>query len=822
MNELPRGTVTFLFTDIEASTRLLREEPESYARQLAEHRANLRDAFKRHRGVEVDMQGDAFFVAFSRASDAVAAAEDAQRTIAGSQVRARMGIHTGEPLVTDDGYVGLDIHRAARIAAAGHGGQILLSQSAHDLASRNDVRDLGRHRLKDLPAPERIYQLGDGDFPPLRSLHATHLPVQVTPFVGRKRELEEARSLLTRDGVRLVTLTGAGGSGKTRLALEAAAAVADDYEDGVWWVPLSGVSIPEDVMPAVGRALGRGPAAEAIGSRHVLLLLDNFEHVITAAPEISTLLADCAQLVVLVTSRERLELQGEHVYQVPVLARDDSLQLFRTRAHAVAPDFQTNPNLDELCARLDDLPLAIELAAARTSLLTVDQILERLGSRLDFLRAGRDAVARHQTLRATIEWSYELLNWDDQQLLAALSVFRGTWTIEAAEWVTGAKLDQLQSLVNKSLVLRTQSGRFAMLDTVRDFAAEHLAPPEHDRLLELLVGYQLNLFETAHLGRRSSGHPQTDVANAERPNLDAALAWSLESGHADSGIRLLVLTEMYWNTTDPVGGRERLDRLLSEAGQPGRSQDPGLLARAYRFRGSTLDLTGQYELSEPDFVRSLELFRIAGEDDQIGHVVALIANSALHQGDIERAIPLATQSLEDSRRNANPGDEGFVLFVLAMAAFRQGDIETGARLAQESAPLTLKGGSIWFAGTTLLGAAEYLIAAGRLDEAERNLAAGLEHLASVRDRLNIAFAIGAAAAVAALRNDSVRAGTLWGALEALEVNAAGELKRTALDAMRDNISFLEKIRGGDFESARAAGRALSLDEAVEYALSTRS
>src|SRR5690348_1442001 len=481
MRELPRGTVTFLFTDIESSTRLLREEPESYARHLAEHRAALRDSFKRHHGVEVDTQGDAFFVAFSRTSDAVAAAEDAQRAIDGSPVRVRIGIHTGEPVVTDEGYVGLDVHRAARIAAAGHGGQILLSQSARDLVGRNDVRDLGQHRLKDLPAPERIYQLGGGEFPPLRSLHATHLPVPVTPFVGRKRELEEARSLLSRDGVRLVTLTGAGGSGKTRLALEAAAAVADAFEDGVWWVPLSGVSTPEDLMPAVGRVLGRGHAAETIGSGRILLLLDNFEHIIAAAPDVSTLLADCAHLVVLVTSRERLALQGEHVYAVPVLAREDSLQLFRARADAAGSGLEPNPRLDELCARLDDLPLAIELAAARTSLLTIDQILERLGSRLDLLRrAGRDTETRHQTLRATIEWSYELLNRDERHLFAALSVFPGTWTIEAAESVAGATVDLLQSLLDKSLVLRSQSGRFAMLETVRDFAAEHLTPPERD------------------------------------------------------------------------------------------------------------------------------------------------------------------------------------------------------------------------------------------------------------------------------------------------------------------------------------------------------
>jgi predicted ATPase/class 3 adenylate cyclase len=822
MSELPRGTVTFLFTDIESSTRLLREQPESYARQLAEHRANLRDAFRRHRGVEVDTQGDAFFVAFSRASDAVAAAEDAQGAIGDSQVRVRMGIHTGEPVVTDEGYVGLDVHRAARIASAGHGGQILLSQSTRDLVGRNDIRDLGQHRLKDLPAPERIYQLGSREFPPLRSLRATHLPVQVTPFVGRTHELEEARALLSRHGVRLLTLTGAGGSGKTRLALAAAAAAADDYEDGVWWVPLSAVSTPEDVMPAIGRVLGGSRAAEAIGGRRILLLLDNFEHVIAAAPEVSTLLADCAHLAVLVTSRERLALRGEHVYPVPVLAREDSVQLFRARAHAVGSDFEPSQSLDELCARLDDLPLAIELAAARTSLLTVGQLLERLGGRLDLLRAGRDAEARHQTLRATIEWSYELLDRDERHLLAALSVFRGSWTIDAAEWVAGATLDRLQSLVNKSLVLRIQSGRLAMLETVRDFAAEHLTSRDRDQLLGRLVEHELKVFENANLGRRANGHPRMDLANAERPNLDLGLTWAGESGHAESGIRLLVLTEMYWNTTDPVGGRERLDSLLAEAGEAEKPLDSGLQARAYRFRGATLDLTDRFDLSEPEYARSLEMFRAAGEVDQTGHLIALIGNSALRQGHIDRAIDLATQSADIARREGNPGDEGFALYVLAMAAFHQGDTDTGIRLAHESAPLTLKGGSIWFAGTTLLGAAEFLIAAGRIVQAEHDLVKGLEYLASVSDRLNVAFALAGAAAIAALKKDAVRAGTLWGALEALKATAAGELRTSTGIAMDDNIRYIDPIRGPAFEEGRRSGREFSLEAAIEFALATGS
>ncbi|HEX2645684.1 MAG TPA: tetratricopeptide repeat protein, partial [Candidatus Dormibacteraeota bacterium] len=259
---------------------------------------------------------------------------------------------------------------------------------------------------------------------------------------------------------------------------------------------------------------------------------------------------------------------------------------------------------------------------------------------------------------------------------------------------------------------------------------------------------------------------------------------------------------------------------LPAASEGRKALDPGLVARALRFRGATLDLTGRFDLSEPEYARCLEMFQAAGEEDQIGHVIGLIGNSALHQGHIERAIALATESLERARRQGNPGDEGFALYVLAMAAFRQGDTDAGMRLAHESAPLTLKGGSIWFAGTTLVGAGEFLIAAGRIDEAERDLAAGLEYLVSVGDRLNIPFAIAGGAAIAALRRDEVRAGMLWGALEALEATAVGELKTTAQLAMHDNLSYVDPIRGAEFEKGRGSGRELSLEQAIEYALST--
>jgi len=622
MPELPRGTVTLLFTDIEGSTRLLDEQPDAYPEALAGHRRALREVFARHGGVEVDTQGDAFFVAFPRASDAVAAAEEGQRALANGLVRVRMGLHTGEPTATAEGYVGLDVHRASRIAAAGHGGQILLSQSTRDLAQRDDVHDLGEHRLKDLATPLRIYQLGNGEFPPLRTLFASNLPVPPTQFIGRRRELAGAEALLSRDDVRLVTMAGAGGSGKTRLALEVAAAVSEHYEHGVWWVPLSSVSSAEAVMPAIGRTLGGGSAAEAIGNRHVLLLLDNFEHVMGAAREVATLLSDCRHMDVLVTSRERLSLQGEHLYPVEPLARKESLELFLARARVIVPDFETDARLDELCARLDDLPLAIELAAARISLMTVDQLLERLGGRLDVLRAGRDAEARHQTLRTTIAWSFDLLSPDERRLLAALSVFRGGWTLDAAERVADGNVNLLGSLVDKSLVRRGDSGRFGMLDTVRDFAAEHLEPAERTRIVQRLLEHLLNLFANADLTQDATGPMQMSLAGIELPNVDVALDGAGESSRAQQGIRLILLTEMYWVANDPAGGLERLERLMAKAAETGEPLEPGVEARALRFRATASDLAFRFDLSEPIYLRALELFKAANEKERIGHLTA--------------------------------------------------------------------------------------------------------------------------------------------------------------------------------------------------------
>jgi class 3 adenylate cyclase len=335
---LPSGTVTFLFTDIESSTRLLHELGAEYAEALAEHRRVLRDAFDRHGGVEVDTQGDAFFVAFARASDALAAAREAQSALTGP-VRVRVGVHTGEPLVTEEGYVGIDVHRAARIAAAGHGGQVLVSQSTRDLVGADGLRDLGDHRLKDLSAPERIYQLGDGDFPPLKSLNRTNLPVQPTPLVGRTTELVEVANLMRSS--RLVTLTGAGGSGKTRLALQAAADATGEFSDGVWFVPLGAINEPDVVETTIGSLIG---AEEDLGPfltpKRLLLVLDNLEQLLPDVGLIVARLLAAPDVHVLGTSRERLGVSAEQEYVVPTLALDEAAALFTTRARQLKPSFE--------------------------------------------------------------------------------------------------------------------------------------------------------------------------------------------------------------------------------------------------------------------------------------------------------------------------------------------------------------------------------------------------------------------------------------------------------------------------------------------------
>ena len=560
--DLPSGTVTFLFTDVEGSTRLLYESgAEAYAAALKVHRGVIRDACGREAGVEVDTQGDAFFFAFPTAPGALAAGQEIVEALGSGPIRVRLGVHTGTPFLTDEGYVGSDVNRAARIAAAGSGGQILVSGSTAALVDA-DLRDLGIHRFKDLAAPERVFQLGSEEFPALKSLGHTNLPIPATPFLGRERELSQVIELLGGES-RLLTLTGPGGIGKTRLALQAAAEASDRFSAGVWWVPLASLRDPALVVTTVEQVLGaRVDLARHIGDKSMLLVFDNFEQVVDASSELVALLAACPALEMVVTSRERLRVRGEQTYPVPLLGPDDGEALFVARARSIDPSFVTGGAVAELCSRLDELPLALELAAARTAVFSPEQMLDRLGSRLDLLKGERDADPRQQTLRATIQWSYDLLSPIEQALLDRLSVFADGCSYEASEQVADADPDTLQSLLDKSLVRRRGSGsesRYWMLETIREFAAEQLAKTgERDTTRERHLAFYVSLVVEAE--PQLTGRSQKewfDRLSVEQENVRAALGFACDRADGEQALMLAGSFWRYWWTRGQIDEGER-------------------------------------------------------------------------------------------------------------------------------------------------------------------------------------------------------------------------------------------------------------------------
>jgi len=808
MTELPRGTVTFLFTDIEGSTRLLRElGEEEYASRLAEHRRIVREAFERHGGVEVDTQGDAFFVAFPTAPGALGAAREAQAELG---LPVRMGLHTGTPLLTEEGYVGADVHRAARIAAAGHGRQVLVSAATAALLDGAALRDLGEHRLKDLSAPERIFQLGAGEFPALKTLYRTNLPVPATPFLGREHELADVGELLARSDVRLLSLTGAGGSGKTRLALQAAAEAAEAYPDGVWWVPLAPLADPGGVMPAAARALGGGSSvAELVAGRRLLVLFDNFEHVIAAAADVAELLSSCPNADVLVTSRERLRVQGEQVYPVPVLAREESRRFFVARARAAQPDFEPDGQLDELCARLDDLPLALELAAARASLLTTEQLLDRLGTRLDLLKGGRDAEVRQQTLRATIEWSYELLEPEEQKLLAALSVFRGGWTLEAAEEVADADLELLQSLVDKSLVRRWEGGRFAMLETIREFARERLDESGGVELLqERLFGYLVGLLPRWRETRTGLAEI-IDRLGVELANYRAALAWALDVDPRRC-LELAAGLGRFWVIRDPAEGNQWLTVALDRT----VDQPPELRAEALLWLGSCRAFLGGDTEREQMFEESLSLFRAVGDTRRVGDTLDRLAGVRAAAGKLKEARAAAEEGLALFERRGEHEGAMYILDKVALITRAEGDLDGARETLERVLALAREFDDSWWATRTMVRLADWSAADGDLARAGELIAEAAQLAITLGDRVHLAECFALHAAIAAARAEPATAGRFWGALEALE------REREWLDAetRAGYSSRVKAVQGSEFDSGAEQMRQLSPDDAVAAAL----
>jgi predicted ATPase len=730
---LPVGTVTFLFTDIEGSTRLLHElGAERYAAALAEHRVVLREAFARHGGVEVDTQGDALFVAFPTAPGALAAASEAQSAL---QIPVRMGLHTGTPLLTEEGYVGADVHRAARIAAAGHGRQVLVSASTAALLdpSNSLLLDLGEHRLKDLSAPERIYQAGEGEFPRLKTLYQTNLPVPATPFVGRERELAQVVELLA--GTRLLTLTGPGGTGKTRLALQAAAESSEQYPDGVFWVPLAPLRDPRIVVEQAAQGVGaRNELAEHVGNKRLLLVLDNFEHLIAAATDLAELASSCPNLRLLVTSRELLRLPGEQAYPVPPLEAGDGMQLFLARAREAEPNFEPDASVSELCARLEQLPLALELAAARVRLLSPAQLLERLSGRLDLLKAGRGVDPRQHTLRATIEWSHELLDANEQRLFARLGVFAGGCTLEAADEICDADLDTLQSLVDKSLVRLRDGKRFWMLETVREYALERLeASTEAVVLRHRHADFFLALGEEAEPYLYEYSVEWLDRLGQELPNLRVALDQLEASGRHQELLRLAAAFSPLWGIRGSMNeGRRRLEAALGVDDRPTPARAKALTAAADLALGQ-----GDDERVEELAGEALPLHVANGNDWAAVESLLLMAHAAADRNDFERARDLA----EEAANASDPSSTHAIhaTWQLGWAHRGLGDNERGRELYEDALRRARAAGSTNLQSLTLSALSQLIISEGRPADAVPLLAESFRLNIDLGDRWRIAI-----------------------------------------------------------------------------------
>jgi predicted ATPase len=801
---LPTGTVTFLFTDVEGSTRLLHELGEArYAEVLAAHRSVVRLACARHAGVEVDTQGDAFFVAFETAPEALRAAAELTEALAAGPVRVRAGLHTGTPLLSEEGYVGVDVHRAARIAAAGHGGQVLVSQSTASLA-RAELLDLGDHRLKDFDEPVRLFQLGTDGFPPLKTLNNTNLPVPASSFVGRDRELAEVTSLLRDDGARLVTLTGPGGSGKTRLAIEAAADAIGDCPDGVFWVGLAGLRDPALVLETIADALGaKGSLAEHVGSRTVLVLLDNFEHVVDAAAGVSDLLGACRNLRLLVTSRELLRIRGEVDYPVPPLAQGDAEDLFIARSRLPRDD-----DVAGLCRRLDNMPLAVELAAARTKTLSPDEILERLGRRLDLFRGGRDADPRQTTLRATIDWSYDLLDESEKVLFARLAVFEGGCTLAAAETLCAADIDVLDSLVSKSLLRRTRE-RFWMLETIRAYAVERLeASAEGPELRARHARFYMEIAESLQERDRRRDAAAREQLDGELSNLRQALAHAASLRDAELLGGLVWGMWFYWATRGLLREGEHWAAIVDDVtGRPATLREARGLLGASEIARSRLHLEQAASMKE----RAARVLRELGEEGMLAATFADLAEIQARLGRFEAAREWAAAAVALRRSLGAPEGVGHAHFAAGVVEFAAGAFAAARDFFDEA--LTV-------APTAHPTERAYIIAMigdchrrlGHLSAASAALAKAVALAAGADDR---PFVLELLQQVAAVVDDGAAAAALLAASERIRSETGAE-RYDPVD-YESTLEHVRKALAGGFEDAWARGGELADAAALELA-----
>jgi len=872
-SHLPTGTVAFLMTDIEGSTQLVGRLGQAWPGLLDAHFAVLRAAVAAHGGTWISSEGDSAFAVFRSVREAIAAAVQAQRQLFagdernGTRLKVRMGIHAGEAVLGGRDYTGIDVHRTARLAAAGHGGQILVSETARTLTPEPPAEglfylDLGAHQLRDIPAPERIHQLVGPDlpseFPPLRTqtLHVpTNLPAPLTRFVGRTPELREVSELLQRE--RLVTLTGPGGTGKTRLAIETGRKILLDHRDGVWFVALDVVRDPELVVAtiaatlAVGEQPGRPLVAvlgERLASMDAVLVLDNFEQVVHAAPEITTLLAAAPNLGVLVSSREPLGVAGEAVYPVAPLGLPaepgtptadqlqglDAVDLFVDRARSVRPEFHLTdanaPAVAAICRRLDGLPLALELAAARTNLLSPDQILARLDQRLTLLASSRrDLPDRQRTLRGAIDWSHDLLSEAERVVFRRFSVFSGGADFDSLASVidpdSGLGIDLLEvasSLVDRSLLQSVAVGhanRLGMLETIREYAAERLEQSGEERLTrDRHIAHFQRLAETA---RDVLTDPRRDALldqlDRELPNIRTALRWSLEGGDLDAGLAITSDLNDYWDTRSHlVEGRTALEALL-DASSGGQATE--LRARGTAVATGLAAWQADYAAAA---VFGAEALRLAEElgDPQLLIEANLTSGwataaplPAVARDHFSRVIGLARDHENDRALRSAMGG-------MVVALINLGHVDVALALSMEVAERNEQAGDLYNAAYAHLGIGQIRLGRGEAAGALAELTVALRRFREAGANLGIALALDYLALIAIQAGGLARGVRLGAFADRLRREAGGGGSTLMTNDEPPLVEGRRLMDPAEFDRAVAEGEAFDLDQAEQEAIAT--
>lgn len=874
MHTLPSGTVTFLFTDIEGSCGLWQDQPAAARSALLRHDGIVQAEVEKHHGLLVHErgEGDSRFAVFARASDAVAAAADIQLQLlsepwpTATPLRVRIALNTGEAEVIAGDYYGSPVNRCARLRDIAAGGQTLLSQSTLDLVRDElpatlTVRDLGLHRLKDLARPEHVYQLLHPDlpaeFPPLKSLdfRAHNLPVQPTPLIGRGAEVARLCHVLTDRDVRLLTLTGAGGTGKTRLALQVAADLLDHFEDGVCFVACSALRDPGLLASTMGAALGLKDAAgvapmlslqEHIGARRMLCILDNFEQIVDAAPTVAELLGACPGLRLLVTSRTALHLRAEHEFPVAPfappradsaeafesIAQNEAVRLFVARAQAVKPDFSLTrdnaPAVVEICIRLDGLPLAIELAAARVKMFPPAALLDRLVNRLQVLTGGsRDLPERHQTLRNTVAWSYDLLTESERALFRRLTVFAGGCTSEAAGEVCNLNeefeadvLDRIGFLIDKSLLRQEEQDgqpRFLMLETIREFGSELLvAAGEEEALHRRHARYFLRLAERAEPWLLTSGQFEwLDRLEAENDNLRAALAWSLKSRDVHAALSLATCLWCFWLIYGHVDeGWEHLSTVLA---QPQAGEFPAEYAKLTVAAGAVAYFRGDHDRALELCAEGLPLCRAAGARFQQALSLSLLGGLCYFRGDFEEATAQWEESKAIAEELGNRWLISVLLPVMGVLALHRGQVQRSLELCRQGLEYAREVGENWTINQALYNAGLACIGSRDFARARSHFLEGLAVSRSLNFYLGISLNLVGLAGIAVAQGEFERAACLLG---------AGNAIRDAVDVpippgyqtdyRRIHEATSRGMDGAAFATALAAGFGMSVEQALAF------